>query len=94
MALAFLRLVRKILDLFKSFLLKNFFKGGFETWKIKDISEKKQQHHPWIQLLKRIKFYSCYMDFFLSLWSQHKWVLCFNLFLWSFLIKSPNNDVI
>lgn len=93
MALAFLWLVYKSLDLFKSFLLRNFFRGGFEIGKIKDISEKKQQQ-PWIQLLRQIKFYGCDIDFFFKPWSQHKWILCFNLFLCSFLIKNPNNDVI
>lgn len=56
MALSFLWLVHKNLELFKFFLLKNLFGGVFETWKMKDTSEKIIIiNEPEIQRLKQIK---------------------------------------
>lgn len=57
MALSFLWLVHKNVELFKFFLLNNLFGGIFETWKMKDTSEKKKIiNEPEIQRLKQIKF--------------------------------------
>lgn len=88
--------VHKNLDLFKSFPLKNLFEEDLKhgRWKTLQKKKKKKGMSLIFNCWNKSNLYSCYIDFFQNLWSQHKWILCFNLFPRSFLIKSPNNDVI
>lgn len=69
MGLAFLWLVHKTVDLFKSFLLKNLFGGGFEIRKIKDTSEEKKTLDSTAET-NQIYIAVIWIFFFLSFWSQ------------------------